>query len=341
MKRLTALLVFLCAFLTIHAQDNTPFLTKSLAGQTITRARVETSGGNIVVQAVPPQEARVEVYVHPNNSGHWTNDDIKTQLDKDYDLHIDVSGATLTATAKSRSTFNWRNSLTVSFKVYVNKDISTNLSTSGGGIELSGLNGSQDFETSGGGLDLDHLNGDIDGRTSGGGIRISDSQSNIDLHTSGGGIQVDHCSGQIRLETSGGPIHLSNLSGTIEANTSGGSVDGNHISGELKTGTSGGRIDLDDISGSLDAETSGGGMNVTITALGSYVRISNSGGGVNLEIPRDKGVNLSLRGDNIHTASLDHFSGTMDDNHVEGTLNGGGVPVTVNSIGGTVSLSLR
>jgi hypothetical protein len=47
--------------------------------------------------------------------------------------------------------------LSISFKVFVPKNTSTDLSTSGGSISLTNLTGEQKFSTSGGSLNIDNV----------------------------------------------------------------------------------------------------------------------------------------------------------------------------------------
>jgi hypothetical protein len=336
--------VLTLTFFTYAQTDKEPYLTQSLSGENIKEARVETSGGSIHVTGVEPGQARIEVYVTPNNpKNKYSQDELKRKLEKDYVIDISTSGGKLTAIAKQRNAklFDWNNSLNISFRVFIPSNVNTDLHTSGGSIHLANLNGTHDFRTSGGSLRIDKLSGNIKGRTSGGSILLRHSSSEIDLHTSGGNITAEDCNGNLRLRTSGGSLTLKSLSGTINARTSGGSVHGDAIKGELEAHTSGGNVTLKNLAASVDASTSGGGINVELVELGKYVTIRNSGGNVTLALPGNQGMNLKLKGDRINTGSLKNFSGTLEQDEVEGTLNGGGVPVTVRSSSGRVSLSLK
>lgn len=329
-----------------NAQTNTgekPYLSKSLANETINDVEVKTSGGSISVTGSDASEARVEVYVNPNNRPHdLSKEDMKRRLEEDYDLNVSYSNNKVTAIAKPKQrNMNWKKSLSISFKVFVPKNITSDLTTSGGSISLTNLSGSQDFKTSGGSLHVDNLSGKVRGRTSGGSIHVSNSKDDINLETSGGSIHAENCDGNLRLATSGGSIDLDDLKGNIEANTSGGSINGNAIAGELSTSTSGGSLHLNDMACSLEASTSSGGIDVSMKELGKFIKISNSGGNINLTIPGNKGIDLRLSGQKVSAPALTNFDGSMDDNQVEGKLNGGGIPVTVRAGGGKVNLSVR
>jgi len=346
MKKYLSLLLFAASnILILHAQTNQePFMTKSLSNESIRNVEVQTSGGSIAVSGVNAGEARIEVYVKPNNNNGdadvLSKEEIQKRLTEDYNLNISVSNNKVTAVARSKDrNMNWKKGLSISFKVYVPQNVSTVLATIGGSISLDNLSGSQDFSTSGGSLSAQGLNGKIKGRTSGGSIHVADSKDDIDLATSGGSIEADNCNGNIRLSTSGGSLNLSSLKGNIEASTSGGSINGNSIDGALIAHTSGGSVNLRDLSCSVETSTSGGHINVAIKEFGKYAKISNSGGNIDLQLPYNKGINLNLSARRITTEALDNFRGNGERSRINGKLNGGGIPVDVSAGSGTISLS--
>jgi DUF4097 and DUF4098 domain-containing protein YvlB len=333
MKKYLAILSLASVCTVMHGQQSfkEPYLVKQLDAENIQQARVETTGGNITV-AGADNAARIEVYVWPGNSRDRdiSKEELKKRLEEDYDLTITTENHNLTAIAKPKHNFhNWNRGLSISFKVFIPHNASTHLSTSGGNISLTALTGTQDFTTSGGNLDVDHLSGHIKGRTSGGNVSLSDLQDDIDLSTSGGNIEAKKSHGNIRLTTSGGQLHLTGLQGTIKATTSGGNVHADEIEGELEAHTSGGNVGMSNLSCSLETSTSGGNINVSIKTLGKYVKIGNSGGDIDLQIPSGKGVDLSLSADKVDASGLSGFKGDVKKDRVEGTLNGGGIPVTV------------
>jgi hypothetical protein len=332
------------------AQNNAskePFVVKSLASESIKDVQVTTAGGSISVSGVAATEAKVEVYVSPgDNKRNLTKEEIQAIITEKYDLNISVANNKLTATAKSKLKNNdWKNSLSFSFKVYVPTNVSTDLNTSGGSINLSNLTGNLNFSTSGGSLNIDNAGGTVRGRTSGGSISLKNSKDDIDLATSGGSVNAKNCDGKLKLTTSGGSLHLEDLKGEIKATTSGGSVEGENIQGELVTHTSGGSIRLSGLSCSLDASTSGGGIHVAVVNPGKYIKINNSAGNVDLQLPKSSGLDLNLYANKIKTNDLVNFNGKMNmegsNDEIVGKLNGGGVPVTVNAGSGNIHLELK
>jgi len=343
MKKFCLIIVISIFSIPVLAQEKTPYTTKSLSSETVKSTEVQTSGGSISVTGVSsPAETKVEVYITSNNGrNELSKEEIEKRL-QEYDLNVSVSSNKLTAIAKPKQrNMDWKKGLSISFKVYVLKNISTDLTTSGGSISLANLTGDQKFTTSGGSLHIDNVGGKMEGRTSGGSIHVENSRDDIDLTTSGGSIEAKNCEGKLRLNTSGGSLSLKDLKGDIKATTSGGSVNGKNISGELVTHTSGGGIHLSDLSCSLEASNSGGGIDVEIKELGKYVKISNSGGSIDLQLPKNKGIDLDLAGGRIKTDQLGDFNGKIEDDRVEGKINGGGVSVRVRSSSGRISLSFK
>jgi len=343
MKKLFFLLLITNIGFTVIAQDKQPYMTKSLSSESVKNTEVQTSGGSIWVTGVnSAAETKVEVYISSNmgRENSLSKEEIEKRLQK-YDLNVSVSNNKLTAIAKSKERdMDWNRGLSISFKVFVLKNSSTDLTTSGGSISLNNLSGKLKFSTSGGSLDLDNVGGTVDGRTSGGSIDVRNSKDDIDLSTSGGSIDAKNCEGKLRLSTSGGSLDLKDLKGDIRATTSGGGIHGSDIEGELIAHTSGGSIHFSDLSCSLETSTSGGNIDVSIKELGKYIKISNSAGNIDVTLP-NKGLDLDLSASKIKTGQLNNFSGKVDDEEINGKLNGGGVPVRIDAGSGKISLSLR
>lgn len=344
MKKLLLIVSLLLPAVLVMAQDHkVPYETKPLSGQSVKNIEMQTAGGSLSVFASSASEARLEIYIVGNNGRDnvLSKEEIKARLEERYEIEVNVSNNKLTAIARQKKDIkDWKRGLSISFKAYVPKDVSTNLATSGGSIHINGVTGSQAFATSGGSLHVDGVSGKIKGRTSGGSIHVDNSTDDIDLQTSGGSIHAKNCSGKLKLGTSGGTVHLNDLKGEITASTSGGGIRGESISGDLVAHTSGGGIDFKNLSCSLETSTSGGNIDVAITTLGKFVKIRSSGGNISLVLPKGKGMNLDIVGNRINSGALDNFNGTANKDEIEGKVNGGGVPVDVRAANGRISLSL-
>ncbi|WP_342647893.1 DUF4097 family beta strand repeat-containing protein [Mucilaginibacter sp. CSA2-8R] len=346
MKKQTLILYMALSSLAASAQNKwnaEPYLTKSLSNSAIKDVFVRTSGGSIEVDGISTGEARIEVYISANNDrGRLSKTELEQRLKENYTLEITDDNHELHATAKSKSNMDWGKAVSISFKVYVHKAVSTNLTTSGGSISLSDLAGEQNFTTSGGSLQVSHVSGRIKGRTSGGSIQVDHANQDIDLITSGGSISASNCQGNLNLVTSGGSLQLSQLHGKINATTSGGSINADHISGDLSTSTSGGTINLTQIDGGVEAATSGGSIHAQLNSVGKYVKLNTSSGHIDLSMPQQKGFNLDLKGNRVNTTLANsNFEGSKDEDRIEGKINGGGALVQAYASRGSVNVKFN
>ena len=344
MTKFILLLFFTCGLSMAQSQEKKqPFFTKSLTGETVKDIKAATTGGNISVTGTSQTESRVEVYVSPNNgkANSLTKEEIQKRLDEEYELSVSVVNNKLSVIAKPKNkNMNWKRALNISFYVFVTKDVSSDLTTSGGNIKLQGVSGTHHFTTSGGNLHVDNATGKIAGKTSGGNIHLSNSKDDIELTTSGGNIDAENSEGRIKLITSGGSVSLKKLKGNIKATTSGGNIDGELIGEELTANTSGGNVSLRGLSCNLETSTSGGNIDVEMKELVKHVKITNSSGTIDLQLPGGKGIDLKMEANKIKTTTLDHFSGELKENRIDGKLNGGGVLVRVKGGSGDINLVL-
>lgn len=318
-----------------------PYLTKTFNASSVKNVDVNTSGGGITVMGGATSQAKVEVYVSGNGRGNLSDSEVEERLER-YNLTVRMDGNTLICEAEQKDksgNWNWKNGLSISFKVYVPTNVATNLNTSGGGIKMANLNGDLKFRTSGGGLDLENLRGEVIGSTSGGGIKMVNCDDMVKVRTSGGGIDARDCDGEIELTTSGGGIKLTNLNGNVEANTSGGGISVEDFSGDLNTSTSGGSIRMNGMNGNVKASTSGGGISASFERPGKYISLSTSAGNISIDIPSSKGYDLDLSGNRVRMASSANFNGTKKDDRVQGRLNGGGTTIKARTSSGSVSLN--
>lgn len=342
MKLLIVLAMFSFAFIQTNAQTNQPdlYLTKSLASEDIQFVEASTSGGSIKVEGVPSNEARLEIYIRSNNGKTLSKEEIESRLNANYDLKVDVASQKLSVITKTKNRWSGKNALSISYRIFIPKNTTTNLQTSGGSISLDNLSGNQDFQTSGGSLSVNNVSGRINGQTSGGSISLKNSSDEIRLVTSGGSIKAENCKGNIRLVTSGGSLKLNDLNGNISASTSGGSVEANNITGDLVAKTSGGSVRMNGLACNLETATAGGSIDVAFLKPVKSIKVSNSAGNVRLQLPGNQGLDLSLSGSKINTGNLKNFSGSVDKNSVDGKLNGGGNDVYVSAGSGTITLNL-
>ena len=297
-----SLLLLLVAAPTASALDD-PYRVDTFpvrSGGTLT---VQTSGGTISVTGTNKNEARVEMIVRRNGNvlsiGDTDLSNYKITIRKDGN---DVIAIAERKNAGSGNIWTGYNNISISFTVYVPSTYSTKLGTSGGRIRLSNLSGNHQVRTSGGTLEFEKISGEVDGRTSGGSINAENINGVFDVGTSGGSIRVDDIEGMVTLKTSGGSIRIDNARGSFEAATSGGSI------------------------------------NASFSEITGPVDLSTSGGSVTVSVPSALGFNLDARGNRVVADDLT-FRGRTERDRMNGTVNGGGVPIRLRTSAGTVRIT--
>jgi Putative adhesin len=202
-----------------------------------------------------------------------------------------------------RSWLGWFSNANVDVTVEVPRAYNLELQTSGGNIDVRGVDGAAVGRTSGGRINVEAVNGDVNMRTSGGTVNLKQIKGAVDVHTSGGRIDADHIQGGLRADTSGGSIRCSHISGPIETSTSGGSIS----------------IELVGENQGIVAKTSGGSITLRVpSTVNGMLNASTSGGSVSSDLP------ISVN--------------EVSKNSLHGTLNKGGVEILARSSGGSIHI---
>lgn len=255
---------------------------------------LETDAGDVRVSPGTGNEVQVSVAIKGRDR----------DLDK-FEVTAEQSGTDVRIRGTMKKGGFWHSTdLDVSYMITVPNDYRTDLHTSGGDLEVSGLSGR------------------VKGETSGGNVRLSAITGPVDVETSGGDMRAEKVTGDVKLETSGGDITIAGASGTVDAETSGGNVTLGDITGKVRAETSGGNITikvLGDNKG-IHAETSGGNIDIMIgKAVGASLDAGTSGGEVICDLPVT-------------------VSGKLHDSSIKGTVNGGGNLIYAHTSGGDIRI---
>lgn len=233
--------------------------------------RVETAGGDIVVQPGTGDQVRVVARQTVRAQTEAKADEILAKLE----LTLEQQGNDVVAKAKypgSGLRLGVWPPVSVSFEVTVPAQFNVDLRTSGGDITTGDLQGQIAVRTSGGDVALGRINGEVQ------------------AHTSGGDIELAGAVGPVKLRTSGGDIEVGPVAGPVEASTSGGDIEVRFESGppaDCTFRTSGGDVEVVVAAAAafqLDAATSGGDVkirNVTVAVESGGFGKSKLAGKVN------------------------------------------------------------
>jgi len=318
-----SLFVILIALLSLNSfsKDDKPTIIKTFDMNQPGTLNASSSGGGVKVMTHDQPKVEIQAFVRKNGRILSSSDSDLDEILENFDIDFSKSGSVITAKVERKSRFNFLNNVGISLTIIVPKEMSCDVSSSGGGVKIDGVEGTHKFSSSGGGVKLENVTGSTEARSSGGGVSATNQNGNIRLSSSGGGVTVENAHGNVNASSSGGGVHLTNIDGDVDASSSGGGVS---VSGEAAF---------------VKATSSGGSVKVDITKLTKELYLQSSGGGVDAVIHggRNLGMDLDLRSDRVNI-DLQNFSGKAEKDRVKGTMNNGGIPVYIHSSGGNVNV---
>ncbi len=233
---------------------------------------------------------------------------------------------------------NWKDRYNVSMQINAPRLTSCALKTSDGNISMNDFEGNQQCKTSDGNISVEKIKGNLQAQTSDGNIDASNIYGSSELLTSDGNINVENIQGAANCKTSDGSIKALKIEGGIDAVTSDGNIFLTETQGDNNAKTSDGNIVFESMKGSLRAQTSDGDIRGDLSLLNNSLYLKTSDGDISVTIPDGLGLDLDLKGEDIHT-KLENFSGDTSDHHITGKIRGGGIAVELITSDGDISLN--
>lgn len=298
-------------------KGDAPTITKTFQTSGRGSLIVESSGGGVMVEAHDRNVVEVRAFVRYKGRTLAPDDPKLDELK----VIIEKRGSGIVAKVDRKMGSRPWNQLGVSFTVFTSREMSCALTSNGGGVNVSGVSGTHQFESNGGGISLENITGSTEAQSAGGGVHVQNQNGNVRLVSNGGGVSLADARGDIYARSSGGGVRLENVDGQINARSSGGAV---RIMG---------------VAPSVVAQSSGGAISMDISGLDKELKLETSGGGIHATIRdgRRLGLDLDLKSQNVNI-NLDNFSGIAKKDRIDGTSNGGGIPVYMRTAGGSINV---
>lgn len=170
---------------------------------------------------------------------------------------------------------------------------------------------------------------ELEARTGDGSLKVYGVQGDLQLRTSDGSLDVADVGGALRITASDGSIHVHNATGTLESHSSDGSV---HIDGKF----SGIQVRTSD--GSLELSLADGSQLTTASS------IEASDGRVTIRLPRSLAADLEVHTGDGHIDCdlplvMNGYNSRGSGHEIRGRLNAGGVPLTIHTHDGNVTIA--
>ena len=218
-----------------------------------------------------------------------------------------------------------------------------------GDITLSNIHGESKLSTSGGNINIENFTGGIIAHAYSGSIHLKDIiGESINGKTSSGSISGNRINGKSTFETQTGNIQLKDASGQIKLSSTDGDMNIENSKNELICKTLNGDITIDKMIGSIDAESFLGNINLDLTyssfLKNYYCNISTIEGDVTINIPKNLSASLksSIHGERSSQDITSDIPLTFksQNNQIigEALINGGLIPININSKNGYISI---
>ena len=309
-----------------------------------------TQGSDVIVEGTD----RGDVLVKIESKG-----DIEENFEITFDQQGNILKIKTTPKKKSSDLFKSDRRHGLNFEISVPRSFNTDISTSGGDIEVSSINGRVSNKTSGGDVLCENISGAVSARTSGGDVELSAVIGPVEVKTSGGDINAVNIKGGCSFKTSGGDIDAVTITGDCSFKTSGGDINLESQKGPVQASTSGGDIEFIGVNGTVRVKTSSG--DITVNRLEGRVSVQSSGGDISVEmiqspaedcelrtisgdielfIPENSNFQLSARtsGDEIECDLPVTVTGLQKKGRLVGTVGSGGPLLDIKSTGGDISI---
>ena len=176
--------------------------------------------------------------------------------------------------------------------------------------------------------------------TGSGDLEIGGIEGAVTAETGSGEMKVENIGANARLETGSGSIHAINVHGAATLQTGSGNLDLDLSgAGDVKAQTGSGSIRIHGVSGGLHAEAGSGNIDVAGSPTDEW-RLESGSGSVSAHVGSAAKFTLNAEtgSGSVHVEQPLLSQGTLDRQHVVGTVNGGGPTIRVTTGSGNIEV---
>ena len=169
------------------------------------------------------------------------------------------------------------------------------------------------------------------------------ARATLDVNTGDGAVTVQPMAGTIRIHTGDGSIEVSGLKGDISLETGDGHVHATDLDGRVRVHSGDGGLRVSGRFDRLELTSGDGGIEALVrpgSKLAAEWLVRTGDGRIHLDVPRDLKADLDVHtGDGGITLDLPvEIVGRVTHSSVVGSMNGGGLPITIRSGDGSITI---
>ena len=171
----------------------------------------------------------------------------------------------------------------------------------------------------------------------------------LGLNSVNGRIQVNGVSGVVHATTTNGSVGLSGITGAVQARTTNGGIELSGITGVVDARTTNGKVDLSEVLGPIEVSAINGSIEVAnsqVSEQAQFIVAGTVNGGIEVSLPKGLKAHLKASTVNGHIESdfpvavKGRIRGRIGKS-VDGTINGGGILIRLDTSNGSIRLKER
>jgi len=187
---------------------------------------------------------------------------------------------------------------------------------------------------------IEGIHGTVEVEAGSGNLKISDIGSKVRAEAGSGDIQIEHVKGNVHTKAGSGSIRATDIAGGFEAHTGSGHISLEQTApGSVSADSGSGGMDLRGVHGTLEATAGSGDIRAEGEPTGGWT-VRTGSGTVQLKLAPGAAFDLNARtsSGSLSVAQPVTVQGSMGRKEIHGKVNGGGVPVHVETGSGSIEI---
>lgn len=191
-----------------------------------------------------------------------------------------------------------------------------------------------DIRVPGGAVDIADLRGHIDVNVMGGPCHAANLQGTLDVRAESSEVSIEDFSGdEVIARVAVGSLSLADVEAdTITVRAVAAPLSLHSVRGATTVTARSAPVDLQDLRGPCTARVEGERLSFD-GAPAEETTLRAVGASLDVALPRDHAADLRMRGPTLSLRDGLSFEGERTEQEIEGTLNGGGPPLTLEAVG--------
>lgn len=215
--------------------------------------------------------------------------------------------------------------VSITYEIETPRESRCRVTTSSGGIQISGLAGPATATSGSGRIEIDSVAREVVVNNSSGAVVVRRSGGRVTANTTSGLLQVLDTKGPVELQTTSGRTEVTDVAGHVQARTNSGSIIVNGVSAGVHAINRSGSIDAHRIAGEVEAQTRSGAIRIS-QVKPAAITARTDDGAIKVDLAHGGGYDLDAQSETGKVSALipDGADRVVEPRRVRGQVRGGG-----------------